>query len=615
MSQEPLKRQTALVQLGPGAGHHPSREIGQRAPTRAAPAPVRTLGEAVVHWAHARPSQPLFYFVDLEERLTVLTAGDLHHNASRLGANLRARGVRPGDMVVLSFDTSPEFLECFFACGLVGATPCLIELPSSKVSVRAWGERLRMKLKLLAARAMLIDPDFADLAHEALQDYQPEDGQAVPFVASVSELQAEAPAFEPPPVHEEDVAFIQFTSGTTDAPKGVQISHRALFANCAAIGESGQWDSDDLMMCWLPLYHDMGLVASALASFVHGLPTALLPPFGFLLKPVRWLWAMHYFRATSCFAPNFAYQLCVKRIKDAEVEGLDLSAWKRAYNAAEFIHADTVRHFTERFQPSGFEPEAWRPSYGMAEMVVGVSSRARGDALRMETLSRTALASRRQAEPLTAEASGSEGITVLSVGRMLKGIELRIVDDEGHPVGERQEGEILLRGTSLFSGYFKDPEATHAVLRDGWLYTGDLGYMADGELFICGRSKDLIIKAGENHHPYTMENAAARVAGVRTGCVAAVGINNPQTGTEDIVLVCETTETKPDVLRQLCKHVEEMVYQGCGVRPNRVIPVAPHTVPKTTSGKLKRAYIRQNIEAFDNLSLLVAPPARQSVVH
>ena len=614
MSQEPVRRQTGPVHLGPGAGRHPTRELAQRSPTRATPAPVHTLGEAVVHWARTRPSQPLFYFVDLEEHLTVLTAGDLHHNASRLGANLRARGVRPGDKVVLSFDTGPEFLECFFACGLVGATPCLIELPSSKVSVQAWGERLRMKLELLGARAMLIDPDFADLAHEALQEYQPGDGKAPPFVASVGELLGDAPAFEPPVVDAEDVAFIQFTSGTTDAPKGVQISHRALFANCAAIGESGQWDSDDLMVCWLPLYHDMGLVASALSSFVHGLPTALLPPFGFLLKPARWLWAVQYFRATSSFAPNFAYQLCVKRIKDAEVEGLDLSSWKRAYNAAEFIHADTVRHFSERFQPCGFEPDAWRPSYGMAEMVVGVSSRARGDTLRMETLSRSALASRRRAEPVT-ETSGSEALTVLSVGRMLKGIESRIVDDEGRPVGEREEGEILLRGTSLFSGYFKDPEATAEVLRDGWLYTGDLGYVADGELFICGRSKDLIIKAGENHHPYTMENAAARVTGVRTGCVAAVGVNNPQTGTEDIVLVCETTETKPEVLRQLCKHVEEMVYQGCGVRPNRVIPVAPHTVPKTTSGKLKRAYIRQNIEAFDNLSLLVTPAPRQAIVH
>lgn len=613
MSQEALRRQTAPVQLGPRVGRHPSRDIPPRAPTRASVAPVSTLGEAVVHWARTRPSQPLFYFVDLEDKLTVLTASDLHHNALRIGANLHARGVRQGDRVVLSFDTSPEFLESFFACGLVGAIPCLIELPSSKVSVSSWGERLEVKLRLLGARAMLIDPDFADLAHEALQGFEPEPGGPAPFVATVKELVADAPAFEPPTTGPDDVAFIQFTSGTTDAPKGVQISHRALFANCAAMGDISQWDSDDLMVCWLPLFHDMGLVASTLASFVHGIATALLPPFGFLLKPARWLWALQYFRATSSFAPNFAYQLCVKRIKDAEVEGLDLSAWKRAYNAAEFIHADTVSHFTERFRPYGFEPDAWRPSYGMAEMVVGVSIRDGALPLRLETVSRSALASKRRAVPLTE--GGPDALTVLGVGRVLRGIDIRIVDDEGREVGERHEGEILLRGTSLFGGYYKNPEATDSVLRDGWLHTGDLGYLAEGELFICGRSKDLIIKAGENHHPYTMENAAAQVAGVRAGCVAAVGVNNSQTGTEDIVLVCETAETKPDVLRQLCKHVEEMVYQGSGVRPNRVIPVAAHTVPKTTSGKIKRAYIRQNIEAFENLSLLVAPPARQAIVH
>lgn len=612
MSQEPLRRQTAHVQLGPGVGRHVSREIAQRAPTRAHVAPVETLAEAVAHWARVRPSQPLFYFADLEENLTVLTAADLHHDAQRLAANLYARGVRQGDRVVLSFDTGPDFLECFFACSLVGATPCLIELPSSKVSVQSWNERLRVKLQLLGARGILIDPDFLDLGQEALQNFPATAGEAPPFVATVTELVADAPPFEPPTPRGDDVAFIQFTSGTTDAPKGIQISHRALFANCAAMGEISQWDSDDLMACWLPLFHDMGLVASTLASFVHGIPTALMPPFGFLLKPARWLWAIHYFRATSAFAPNFAYQLCVKRIKDAELEGLDLSAWERAYNAAEFIHADTVRHFTERFQSYGFEPEAWRPSYGMAEMVVGVSIRDRNDSLRVETISRSALASRRQAVPVE---GGSDALTVFSVGRVLRGIDIRIVDEEGRDVGQRQEGEILLRGSSLFGGYYQNPEATESVLRDGWLHTGDLGYLSEGQLFICGRSKDLIIKAGENHHPYTMENAAAQVAGVRAGCVAAVGVNNVQTGTEDIVIVCETTETKPDVLRQLCKHVEEMVYQGSGVRPNRVIPVGAHTVPKTTSGKIKRAYIRQNIEAFENLSLLVTSAASQSIVH
>src|SRR6218665_194688 len=612
MSQELPRRQTLPLRLGPGAGRHPSREHAQRSPSRAHLPAASTLAEIVMHWGQTRPSQPLLSFVDLEDRLTVLTAGELLRDALRLGAHLRARGVGRGDRVVLSFDTSPEFLECFFACGLVGATPCLIELPSSKVSVQTWSERLRAKLRMLGARAILMDPDFSDLAHEALKDFSPEPGAVAPFVATPAELAAPAEPFTPEPLDAEDTAFIQFTSGTTDAPKGVQVSHRALLANCAALGEHSQWDSDDLMVSWLPLFHDMGLVASVLASFVHGIPTVLMPPFGFLLKPSRWLWAMHCFRATNSFAPNFAYQLCVKRIKDAELEGLDLGAWKRAYNAAEFIHTDTVHQFTERFAPHGFDDDAWKPSYGMAEMVVAVTVRRRSDPMRLESISRTALSSLREA---VLHPRGPDSLLVVGVGKPIRGIELRIVDEEGRPVPERHEGEILLRGTSLFGGYYQNPEATQAVLRDGWLHTGDLGYLADGELYICGRSKDLIIKAGENHHPYTMENAAARVAGVRTGCVAAVGVNNPQTGTEDIVVLCETTETKPELLRQLCKHVEDTVFQGAGVRPNRVLPVPPQTLPKTTSGKLKRAYIREHIDAFDKMSLLVAPPPKQAVVH
>ncbi|MBM7113296.1 fatty acyl-AMP ligase [Archangium primigenium] len=615
MSQELPRRPSHPIRLGPGAGRHPSREHAPRAPTRAQPAPVSTLAEVVTHWGQTRPSQPLLSFVDLEDQLTVLTAGELLENASRLGAHLRARGVGRGDRVVLSFDTSPEFLECFFACGLVGATPCLIELPSSKVSVRTWSERLRVKLRMLGARAILMDPDFVDLAHEALADFAPAPGEApgaVPFVATPADLAAPLGPLTPEPMDTEDTAFIQFTSGTTDAPKGVQVTHRALLANCAALGEHSQWDTDDLMVSWLPLFHDMGLVASVLASFVHGIPTVLMPPFGFLLKPSRWLWAIHCFRATNSFAPNFAYQLCVKRIKDAEVEGLELGSWKRAYNAAEFIHTDTVHHFTERFGPSGFDAEAWMPSYGMAEMVVAVTVRARAEPVHLESISRPALSLQRQA---VLQPRGHDSLLVVGVGKPIRGIELRIVDEEGRDVPERHEGEVLLRGTSLFSGYYQNPEATQAVLREGWLYTGDLGYLADGELYICGRSKDLIIKAGENHHPYTMENAAARVAGVRTGCVAAVGVNNPQTGTEDIVVLCETTETKADVLRQLCKHVEDTVFQGAGVRPNRVLPVPPQSLPKTTSGKLKRAYIREHIEAFDQQSLLVTPAPPPTVVH
>jgi fatty-acyl-CoA synthase len=612
MSPRPLRRHTVPVKLGPGGQPHPAREHPPRLAARAAPAPVRTLPEALLYLARERPSQPLFYLVDLEERLTVLSAGDVLHDATLLAANLRRLGVRQGDRVVLSFDTSADFLESFFACSLLGAIPCLVELPSSRVSVHAWGERLRARLRLLGARGMVIDSDFLDLAQQAL-GAAPPSGEDAPFAVTVDQLVAEADALlEPPVLSPEDIAFIQFTSGTTDAPRGIQISHRALLANCKDIGQTGRWTTDDLMVSWLPLSHDMGLVASTLASFIHGLPTALLPPIGFLLKPSRWLWALHCFRGTSTFSPNFAYQLCIKRIKDAELEGLELSGWKRAYNAAEFIYADTVRQFSERFAPFGFDPEAFLPAYGMAEMVVGVTCRDSHEPLRMETFSRSALSTRRQAVPVAHDSP--DALTLVSVGRVFRSTECRIVDDEGRDVGEHQEGEILLRGPSLFTGYYQSPAATEAVLRDGWLHTGDLGFLSGGQLFICGRSKDLIIKAGENHHPYTMESAAAQVQGVRAGCVAALGINNPRTGTEDIVIVCETTETNALALRQLCKHVEDVVFQDSGVRPNRVIPVAPHSIPKTTSGKLQRAWLRQHIEAFDNLSLL-RPQEKQSIIH
>lgn len=613
MSPPRLRRQTVPLKLGPGVERHLSREHPQRVPARAALAPVSTLPEALLHLARERPSQPLFYIVDLEERLTVLSAEDVLRDATLLASRLRGLGVRQGDRVVLSFDTSADFLECFFACSLLGAIPCLVELPSSRASVQAWGERLRARLRLLGARGLVIDADFLDLAREALQQHAPSPGEAPPFAVTVEELVAEVgEPFEPPALSPEDVAFIQFTSGTTEAPRGIQISHRALLANCLEIGETGRWTTDELMVCWLPLFHDMGLVASTLASFTHGLPTALLPPIGFLLKPSRWLWALHCFRGTSAFAPNFAYQLCTKRVKDEELTGLELGSWKRAYNAAEFIHADTLRQFSERFGPWGFEPDAFLPAYGMAEMVVGVTCRDRSEPLRVETLSRSALASRRQALPVP---EGSpDALTVVSVGRVFRSTRCRIVDDEGRDVGERQEGEILLRGPSLFTGYYAHPEATDAVLRDGWLHTGDLGFLSEGQLFICGRSKDLIIKAGDNYHPYTMESAAAQVQGVRAGCVAAVGVNNAQTGTEDLVLLCETAETNPNALRQLCKYVEDVVYQGCGLRPNRVIPLAPLTLPKTTSGKIKRAYIRQHLEAFEQLSLM-RPQQPKHAIH
>ena len=580
-----LRRRTRSLGLGPGVGHHLDRAAPLGTGHRASMPPARTLPEVLLHWAETHPEQPSFYLVDLEERLITLTAGDLLAAARWLGASLRRWGVVRGDRVVISLETGPELLAVFFACGLLGAIPCLVDLPSSKVSLDAWRARFRGKVELLKARGVVIDQEFVPAARATLG------GACEPFVFSVQDLPVDAEPFEMPVLSSEETAFIQFTSGTTASPRGVQISHASLLANICCIGQTGYWASGDLMVGWLPLFHDMGLVATTLAAFVHGISTVLMPPMGFLLKPARWLWALHYFRGTLSFAPNFAYQLCVRRIRDAEIADLDLSTWRRAYNAAEFIHGETLHGFAGRFAPCGFDAQAFHPAYGMAEMVVGATCRDANEAVRIDTISRTALSLKQEAVPVLAD--NSDTLTVVSVGRLFPGHEIKIVDEAGNSLGERQEGEILLRGPSVFGGYYQDPEASAQVLRQGWLWTGDVGYVADGQIFICGRRKDLIIKGGEKYHPYVMESAAAKVAGVRAGCVAAVGVSNPREGTEDVAIVFETAETALERLRQICRLVEEQVFLEAGVRPDRVVPVAPQSLPKTSSGKIRRAQVQE----------------------
>jgi fatty-acyl-CoA synthase len=543
-----------------------------------------------LHLAKTQPTRVMCYFLDAEDHLTTLTAADLLHNAMLIAAGLRARGIGPGHRVVLSFETGPHFIESLFGCSLAGAVPCLVELPSAKIPVGEWTARLHAKLELLDARAILIDSERIDLVAQVMQD------RFDLFVATADELITDAPLFEPSIPAADTVAFIQFTSGTTGDARGVPVTHQALFANCGDIAIYGAWDSDDLTVSWLPLYHDMGLVSSFLASFLHGIPTVLMSPLVFLFSPARWLWALHVFRGTLSFAPNFAYELCVKRVAPADSAGLDLGAWRQAYNAAEFIHVSTLVRFAERFSSNGMTIDRFRPAYGMAEMVAGASIRYRDDQLRIDTISRSALATRRVAVPTTVDST--EAIQLVSTGRPLPSVEVRIVDETGSPCEDRREGEILLRGASLFRGYYNNSAATIAMMREGWLLTGDLGYFADDELIISGRVKDLIIKAGENIHPYAIEHEVGGISDVRTGCVAVVGLRNGQTGTEDVVVVFETMEEQPNALQSLCRKVEQAVIRASGMRADMVIPVPPRIIPKTTSGKIRRTYIRDHIEQF-----------------
>jgi len=591
MFNERSPRKRIPLQLGPGVGHHPDRRMTLGPVSQLAVPTAHTLRDALVSWAQVRPAQTALYFLDLEERLTPLTYGELLINARRIAAGLRARGIGRGARLLISLETGPELIEVFFAVVLLGAVPCVTDVPSAKNNLLTWRAKLRAKADLLDAAGLIIESDYKAQGYEALNGSRP----GLPtskrlFVCSPQELDVAPDGLELPVLSPDELAFVQFTSGTTRQARGVRITHRALLTNSQSLAEGCHWHSNELVVSWLPLFHDMGLVASTLAPFLHGLPTVLMPPMGFLLKPSRWLWAMHYFRATTSFAPNFAYQLCLKRIRDAELEGLELGAWHRAITGAELIHYETVCRFEQRMAPHGFRPRASNPGYGMAEMVVCVTVRHAHQPLTVDFISQRTLSLEGRAVPVEEDSADVQAF--VSVGRPLAGYDVRIVDGEGQLLPDRREGEVLVRGPSLFDGYYNDSEATAEVLRDGWLHTGDLGYWVDGELFICGRQKDLIIRAGEHHLPYLLEYAASNVAGVRAGCVAAVGVSNPNTGTEDVVVVFETTETNGTALRQLCKSVEEQIWMVAGIRPDSVFPVPVQTLPKTSSGKLERGTVR-----------------------
>jgi acyl-CoA synthetase (AMP-forming)/AMP-acid ligase II len=549
---------------------------------------VSNLAELLAHWARVCPERAAAYFLDLEGQATRLGWGELHAAAMQGALALSAQGVVASDRVLLALPTSAELLIAFFACQWLGALPCIVDVPARGRGLRPWCDKVLPKLALVKPRLVIVEPGLATDVQAGLAQAEP--GSRVISVAALAEGAARFCAPTPGAS-----AILQFTSGTTSQPKAVVCTQRAVLANLRAIGGGvRQFHQGDLMVGWLPLFHDMGLVATTLAALAHGLPAALMPPAAFVLRPARWLWAVHRFRASLAFAPNFAYRLCVRRLAagDPELSGLDLSSWRCAFNAAEFIHADTARSFSTRFAPYGLPLHAITPAYGMAEMAVGVSSRPFSQPLRVDQISRAALARDGEARRC---APGDDALDLVSLGRVFDEHELQIHDAHGRPLPERHEGEIVLRGPSLFEGYYQNPDATRAVLRDGWLRTGDLGYLAEGEVYITGRSKDVIIRGGENHHPHLLEEAAGAVAGVRAGRVAAVGLASAAEGTEQVALLVETGETSSEAQQRMRREIELSVQRASGLKPDHVVLVRPNTVPITTSGKIRRASAREAI--------------------
>jgi 1-acyl-sn-glycerol-3-phosphate acyltransferase len=373
------------------------------------------------------------------------------------------------------------------------------------------------------------------------------------------------------------------------------LTHANLLANMRAIGEAVQMSPDDVGISWLPLYHDMGLIGAWLTPLHYGIPMAVMSPLAFLTRPERWLQAFHKHRGTIAAAPNFAYELCVRKIADKDIKGVDLSSWRAALNGAEPVNPETLDRFAERFASYGFRREAQLPVYGLAESALGVTIPPLHRGPLVDRVERNTFTTQGRAVPTARQ--DETAIAFVSSGNALPRHEVRIVDDSGNEVPERTEGFLWFRGPSATSGYYRNPKATEALFARGpqtgpgeyaWVNSGDRAYCADGEIYVTGRVKDIIIKGGRNLYPHEVEELAARVEGIRKGCIVAFGLTDEATGTEKLVVVAETRERDAVRRAALASAVTDLVSRGLGLPPDRVELIPPGSIPKTSSGKLRR---------------------------
>ena len=553
------------------------------------PAGTATLVEALAWHAARHPERVHVRLLDESGGSASLTYGALDEGARRVAGGLAAHGLEPGESVAIMLPTGLEYLQTFFGALLAGGVPVPIYPPARLSQLE---DHLRRHARILAnARARQLVTFAPALAVSRLLGAQTD---ALLGVLDVEELLRSDHAergWSPTP---SEVALLQYTSGSTGSPKGVVLTHANLLASLDAMHQALEIDDDDIFVSWLPLYHDMGLIGAWLGSLYYAMPLVLMSPLSFLARPVRWLEAIHRHRATLSGGPNFAYEMCRRRIGEAELEGLDLGSWRVAFNGAEPVSPETQDAFAARFATFGFDPKALTPVYGLAEATLGVAFTPVGRGPRYDRVEREDM-QRRGFARATAE-SGSTAMTFVGSGYPIPGFEVRTVDDAGRETAERRVGRIQFRGPSTTSGYFRNPEASRALFDADWLESGDLGYVADGELFITGRVKDLIIRGGRNVYPYELEQAAGEVEGVRRGCVAVFGSEDRDSGTERLVVVAETRETGTGARAAMRAAIEEAALRHLGSPPDEVLLVPPYTVRKTSSGKIRRRAMRELYE-------------------
>ncbi|BBY38529.1 acyl-CoA synthetase [Mycobacterium mantenii] len=550
------------------------------APGALLPETASTLNDVLNYHVAANPDRTHIRVLDDDGGPVDLTYAALRQEAAALAAGLIAHDVVPGETVAIMLPTCRAYFVTFAGVVVAGAVPVPVYPPARPSQL---ADHLRRTAGILAnARATLLVtvPEAVTLGHLLRANVE-----SLRHVVVPESLTGASEDVLPRPCAD-DLALVQYTSGSTGQPKGVALTHSNLLANIRVMGQAAAASGSDTFVSWLPLYHDMGLIGAWLGCMYFGVPLVVMSPQSFLIRPSRWLWAIHANRATMSAGPNFAYELCLSKIRDDEIEGLDLSSWRLAYNGAEPVSAATIERFGDRFAPYGFRREAMTPVYGLAESSVGLAFPPLGRGPLVDRIRRDTFVRSGRAE---AARPGEADLRFVACGRPLPGHEIRIVDAAGTELGDRCEGRVEFRGPSATAGYFNNAPATRSLFHDDWLDTGDLGYLADADLYVTGRVKDVIIRAGRNLHPAELEEAVGNLKGVRKGCVAVFASPDPSGGAERLVILAETRATGDDARAALHSEIGATTVDLLGVAPDDVVLAPPRTVLKTSSGKIRRA--------------------------
>jgi acyl-CoA synthetase (AMP-forming)/AMP-acid ligase II len=504
---------------------------------------------------------------------------DVLHRAKWVAGTLQAGGLKAGDRVAVILPTAVSFLDVFLGAQLAGAVPAALYPPVRLGKLKEYVTKTRRMLSKIGARYLVTDGQIKNLL-----------GPVVEKVGTLEKILDAQKLVTPSPWRPVDVdpaapAFLQFSSGTTVEPKAVMISHTNLLHNLEMMDTFFRILSDreaaQGAVCWLPLYHDMGLVGCLFMGLYHPGTVTYIGPEMFIAKPRLWLQTLSRYKAVVSPAPDFAYGLCLTKVKDSHMEDVDLSNWKIAFNGAEPIDVQGMAEFCERFSRWGFPPEAMTPVYGLAEAGLAVTfSDFRTQALVTE-FDRESLSRHGKARP-------GEGRALPSVGRPMSGLEVDIRGEDDKPLPQETVGKIVVRGPTITSGYFNDPEATAQAIRRGWLDTGDLGFLYEGDLYISGRAKDLIIVRGRNYAPQEVEELIDGAEGLRKGCAVAVG-HFTEDDREQLFVLAEKDirSERPD--EDIAGEIKERIVAGISLVPHHIEILQPGTLPRTSSGKMRRA--------------------------